>query len=113
MKKSILGICTALFLLIMPQISYADSAEGDVIITLGKDLSAQDRQKVLNEMNAPENATIIEVTNAEEHKYLGNYISKADIGTRAISSSSITIAKKEAVLKSKQIISARSRMKCI
>ncbi|MGR3289223.1 MULTISPECIES: DUF1002 domain-containing protein [Bacillus] len=78
----------------MPQISYADSAEGDVIITLGKDLSAQDRQKVLNEMNAPENATIIEVTNAEEHKYLGNYISKADIGTRAISSSSITIAKK-------------------
>ncbi|ASB88635.1 DUF1002 domain-containing protein [Bacillus sonorensis] len=94
MKKSILGICTALFLLIMPQISYADSAEGDVIITLGKDLSAQDRQKVLNEMNAPENATIIEVTNAEEHKYLGNYISKADIGTRAISSSSITIAKK-------------------
>ncbi|ATH92231.1 hypothetical protein ACH95_07055 [Bacillus glycinifermentans] len=93
MKKSILGICTALFLLIMPQISYADSAVGDVIITLGKDLSAQDRQKVLNEMNAPENATIIEVTNAEEHKYLGDYIPKADIGTRAISSSSITVAK--------------------
>ncbi|WP_077736556.1 DUF1002 domain-containing protein [Bacillus sonorensis] len=94
MKKTLLGICTALCLLIFPQVSFADAAAGDVIITLGKDLSAQDRQKVLNEMNAPDNATIIEVTNAEEHKYLGDYIPKADIGTRAISSSSITIAKK-------------------
>ena len=48
-----------------------------VIVTLGKDLSSQDRQIVLKEMNAPENATIIEVTNDEEHKYLGDYIPKA------------------------------------
>lgn len=94
MKKSILGIFTALCLLIFPQVSFADAAVGDVIVTLGKDLSSQDRQKVLKEMNAPENATIIEVTNDEEHKYLGDYIPKAQIGTRAISSSSITVAKK-------------------
>ncbi|MCY7792921.1 hypothetical protein MOB28_18645, partial [Bacillus haynesii] len=45
MKKSILGIFTALCLLIFPQVSFADAAVGDVIVTLGKDLSSQDRQK--------------------------------------------------------------------
>ncbi|NPC93133.1 DUF1002 domain-containing protein [Bacillus sp. WMMC1349] len=92
MKKTLFGILTALCLFIFPQISYADAAVGDVIITLGKDLSSQQKQKILDELNPPQNATTIEVTNAEEHKYLGSYIPKAQIGTRALSSSSITIA---------------------
>lgn len=45
-------------------------------------------------MNVPDNATTVTVTNKEEHEYLGKYISNAQIGSRAISSSSITIAKK-------------------
>lgn len=48
---------------------------------------------LLAEMKAPKDATIITVSNEEEHQYLGNYISKALIGTRAISSSAVTVAK--------------------
>ncbi|MFS0656412.1 DUF1002 domain-containing protein [Bacillus sp. 179-C3.3 HS] len=93
-KKTMLGMMAALLFLIgAPKVSLADAAVGDVIVTLGQDLTPADRQKVLNELNPPEHATKIEVTNKEEHEYLGKYIPRADIGTRALSSSSITIEK--------------------
>ena len=76
---------------VFPLTTLADAAEGDVIITLGEDLKEEDKQKLLEEMNAPENAQIITISNDEEHQYLGDYIPKATIGTRALSSSSITI----------------------
>ncbi|UOE54278.1 DUF1002 domain-containing protein [Bacillus sp. CMF12] len=80
-------------LFIMPIQAFADMAEGDVIVTLGENLSEEQKNMLLAEMKAPKDATIITVSNEEEHKYLGNYISKALIGTRAISSSAVTIAK--------------------
>lgn len=93
-KKTMLGMMAALLLLIgAPKVSLADAAVGDVIVTLGQDLTAADRQKVLDELNPPENATKIEVTNKEEHEYLGKYIPSSQIGSRALSSSSITIEK--------------------
>jgi uncharacterized protein YpuA (DUF1002 family) len=64
------------------------------MITLGNDLTEQQKHDLLKEMNAPEKAQIVTVTNEEEHQYLGKYISKAQIGTRAISSSKITIEEK-------------------
>ncbi|MEG7333124.1 DUF1002 domain-containing protein [Bacillus subtilis] len=95
MKKIWIGmLAAAVLLLTVPKVSLADAAVGDVIVTLGADLSESDKQKVLNEMNVPDNATTVTVTNKEEHEYLGKYISNAQIGSRAISSSSITIAKK-------------------
>ncbi|MCY8909438.1 DUF1002 domain-containing protein [Bacillus atrophaeus] len=95
MKKIWIGMLAAFVLLLtIPKVSLADAAVGDVIVTLGADLSNENRQKVLDEMNAPDNATKVTVTNKEEHEYLGKYIPRAQIGTRAISSSSITIAKK-------------------
>jgi uncharacterized protein YpuA (DUF1002 family) len=80
-----------IFSLLFPSLSLADAAEGDVIVTLGEDLKENEKQKILEEMKAPENAQMLVVTNEEEHKYLGQYIPKATIGTRALSSSSITI----------------------
>ncbi|PKJ61300.1 DUF1002 domain-containing protein [Bacillus sp. SN32] len=95
MKKIWIGmLAAAVLLLTLPKVSLADAAVGDVIVTLGADLSESDKQKVLDEMNVPDNATTVTVTNKEEHEYLGKYISNAQIGSRAISSSSITIAKK-------------------
>ncbi|MCY7784299.1 DUF1002 domain-containing protein [Bacillus sp. FSL H8-0515] len=95
MKKLWIGMLAAAFLLLtVPKVSLADAAVGDVIVTLGADLSESDKQKVLDEMNVPDNATTVTVTNKEEHEYLGKYIPSAQIGSRAISSSSITIAKK-------------------
>ena len=70
MKKMWIGLlAAAVVLCTIPKISLADAAVGDVIVTLGADLSNADRQKVLDELNA-------------------------QIGTRAISSSSITVEKK-------------------
>lgn len=93
MKK--IKIITALLcmLLLLPVQAFADMAEGDMIITLGENLTDDQKNLLLAEMKAPEEAQIITVSNAEEHQYLGNYIAKSLIGTRAISSSAITVGK--------------------
>ncbi|ANB57282.1 hypothetical protein GFC29_1567 [Anoxybacillus sp. B7M1] len=91
MKRTLIGCLMASLLLAYPIAAAADAAEGDVIITLGENLTDSQKQQVLNEMNAPENAQTITVSNTEEHKYLDGLIPKAQIGTKAISSSMITI----------------------
>ena len=71
---------TSLFitlLLIFPVPSFADVAVGDMIITLGENLTEEQKNMLLSEMNAPEDAQIITVSNAEEHQYLGNYVAKS------------------------------------
>ncbi|THE15023.1 DUF1002 domain-containing protein [Bacillus timonensis] len=83
-----------MFSLIFPSLSFADATPGDVIITLGQDLTETQKEAILKEMNAPENPQTVVVTNAEEHQYLGNYIPKARIGNKALSSASITIGEK-------------------
>nr|WP_226658410.1 DUF1002 domain-containing protein [Pseudalkalibacillus hwajinpoensis] len=87
-----------LIMSIVPIVTFADASVGDIIVTLGEDLSEGQKQTLLEEMNAPEDVMTVTVSNEEEHKYLGNYISKALIGTRALSSSSITIGEKDAGL---------------
>ncbi|MFS0863487.1 DUF1002 domain-containing protein [Fredinandcohnia sp. 179-A 10B2 NHS] len=79
------------FTLLFPAITLADAAPGDVIITLGEDLTEEQKQAILEEMKAPEDPQIVYVTNEEEHQYLGQYIPKARIGNKALSSASITI----------------------
>ena len=91
MKNKLILLFILVLTTVFPLTILADAAEGDVIITLGEDLKEEDKQKLLEEMNAPENAQIITISNDEEHQYLGDYIPKATIGTRALSSSSITI----------------------
>lgn len=81
-----------------PSVSLADAAEGDVIVTLGENLTNQQKDDILAELNVPENAQIITVSNKEEHDYLGEFIPKAQIGSRAISSASITIGAKDSGL---------------
>lgn len=98
MKKIKITILLIFLLFILPLRSFADVAVGDMIITLGESLSEEQKNMILSEMNAPEDAQIITVTNAEEHEYLGNYIAKSVIGTKTFSSSAITIASKNAGL---------------
>jgi uncharacterized protein YpuA (DUF1002 family) len=83
-------IITALLCLIVPYKAFADVAAGDMIVTLGENLTTEQKNMLLSEMNVPNDVQTITVSNAEEHQYLGSYISKALIGTKAISSSSIT-----------------------
>ncbi|OYD58306.1 hypothetical protein CGZ90_08485 [Fictibacillus aquaticus] len=70
----------------------ADAAPGDVIVTLGENLTEEQKTAVLEEMGVDANVQTVTVSNKEEHEYLGDYMSKAQIGTKAISSAKITIA---------------------
>lgn len=78
-------------LLFVPTIAEADAVPGDVIVTLGADLSPAQREDLLKEMDVTDQVETLEVTNEEEHVYLGDYISKTNIGSRALSSSKITM----------------------
>ncbi|MCE7794253.1 DUF1002 domain-containing protein [Salipaludibacillus sp. CUR1] len=87
-----LSIATLAAWMLLVSVSFADAAPGDEIVTLGEDLSPQQRESLLNEMNVDEDdVLIVTVTNEEEHEYLGDYISAAVIGSNALSSSKITI----------------------
>ncbi|MGM7702008.1 DUF1002 domain-containing protein [Pseudalkalibacillus sp. Hm43] len=96
MKKWLAITLLAIFMI--PGIALADAAPGDVIVTLGEDLTEEQKQGILKEMDVPSDVDTISVTNEEEHQYLGEYISKAQIGTRAISSTKITIGEKDSGL---------------
>lgn len=76
----ILGMATAVF---------ADAAEGDVILSLGQNLTAEQRADLLKKFDATEEDQIVEVTNAEEYEYLGDYVPASKIGSKAISSAKI------------------------
>lgn len=95
MKKGLAGITASLVLtsaiVFQPFSVFADAAPGDVVVSLGADLSPTQKQSVLNDLQAPSNAMTVTVTNQEEHQYLGNYIPNTEIGTRSLSSSKITI----------------------
>ncbi|QRG70472.1 DUF1002 domain-containing protein [Brevibacillus choshinensis] len=84
-----------------PLTAFADSAPGDVIVTLGNDLTKEQQTALLAEMGESEKSTVVKVTNQEEHQYLARYISKAQIGTRALSSSKITVGEEGSGLKVK------------
>lgn len=86
-----LAILTSLTML-LPSATSADAIVGETVVTVGKDLTLAQRDAILNEMGVNENnVQIIEVTNEEEYQYLGQYMSKATIGSRAISSAKIVL----------------------
>lgn len=89
---------TIAMLFSIPSICFADAAEGDVIVTLGENLTQQQKNAMLTELGAPENVQMITVSNKEEHEYLGEFVPKSQIGNRAISSARITIGAKESGL---------------
>jgi len=92
--KKIMILLLLSFVLFHPIRSFADMAEGDMIVTLGENLTEEQKNNLLEEMGAPKDVQIVTVSNQEEHQYLGKYVAKSLIGTRAISSSAITIAPK-------------------
>ncbi|MEI4800501.1 DUF1002 domain-containing protein [Bacillus sp. NPDC077411] len=94
MKTKLLALLLAVMVFLIPAASYADVIEGESIVTLGENLTEQQKQQLLQEMKAPKDAQIITVSNAEEHKYLDGVVPSAQIGTKAISSSMITYTKK-------------------
>lgn len=99
LKKQFSFVLALFTLLLLPIQALADATVGDRIVTLGESLTEEQKKSILTEMNAPEDAQIITVANEDEHKYLGEFIPKAQIGSKAISSSIITITEAESGLK--------------
>lgn len=83
MKKRIVGLLLVFLLIFSPITVFADAVVGDTIVVLGADLTAEQRSQMLQQFNAPSNAQIVEVTNAEEHRYLDGVIPVAQIGSIA------------------------------
>ncbi|RFU67787.1 DUF1002 domain-containing protein [Peribacillus saganii] len=79
-----------LLTMLLPVNALADAQVGEMTVTLGENLTQEQKNTLLAEMNAPENVEVVTVTNQEEHTYLGDYVPKRLIGTKALSSSAIT-----------------------
>ncbi|MEA3573052.1 DUF1002 domain-containing protein [Peribacillus frigoritolerans] len=92
-------IITILLCVLLPYKAFADAAVGEMIVTLGENLTNEQKNMILSEMKAPNDVEVLTVTNAEEHEYLGDYIASRLIGTKAISSSAITLEEKGTGLK--------------
>lgn len=92
-KFHTLALCALVFALLLPTAVSADAIVGETVVTLGKDLTPEQRTQVLAEMGVSESQVqkIIEVTNQEEHQYLGKYLPAATIGTNALSSAKIVL----------------------
>ena len=60
-----------LFALILPAAAMADAIVGETVVTLGNDLTLEQKQSILKEMDVGNDVKQLVVTNQEEHKYLG------------------------------------------
>ncbi len=92
-KSRIASLLLCTFLLsILPATVLADAVEGETVVTLGENLSQDQKNQILTEMGVKaDEVTVIYVSNEEEHQYLGQYISATQIGNRAFSSARIIL----------------------
>lgn len=91
-KKVISSILCLSVLLSNVTYAFADSSK---VVTIGADLSAAQKQTVLDYFGVKENdAVILEVNNLEERKYLQGIASEAQLGTKTFSCAYVEPAKK-------------------
>lgn len=71
--------------MILPSFAFADEKP---FVALGQDLKAEETNTVLSLFDIDDitDCNVVYITNADEHKYLGNYIPASEIGTKALSS---------------------------
>ena len=89
LKKYMAAALALLMLVTIQAPVFADAVEGDVILCFGQDLTAEQRDALMKRFNGSEKDQIIEVTNKEEHKYLGDFVPESKIGRKAISSARV------------------------
>lgn len=83
-KFGFLALTLALVVVLLPFSALAK--EGDVLVTLGEDLTPQEKEAILKDLDAPEDAEYVYVSNKEEYDYLGDVLPAKNIGSKAISS---------------------------
>lgn len=87
LKKTIsIVLITLLLVLNISSLAIADAEmERNVVVSLGKNLTDEQRSSILNLFGVKKDVEIVEVTNAEEREYLGEYIDDKLLGTRSLS----------------------------
>lgn len=85
MSKRIISSILMIVIMFSSVLIYADSITNEVVVSIGKNLTEEQRREVLNYFGVDENTRIVEVTNQEEREYLGKYIDERLLGTRALS----------------------------
>lgn len=89
LKKYMAAALALLMLVTIQAPVFADAVEGDVILCFGQDLTPEQRDALMKRFNGSDKDQIIEVTNKEEHKYLGDFVPESKIGRKAISSARV------------------------
>lgn len=89
--KRLAAAVTAMAVVLCPVLPVrADSVEMKPYLSLGADLTEAQKKTVLSLLDVQENELsdyeVIEITNADEHEYLDDYLSASVIGTKALSS---------------------------
>ena len=113
-KRKLALLMTGLMLVMSPVSVWADREDAKLekpYVSLGADLSANDRAIVLKLLGVTEddlkNYTVTTITNADEHKYLDSYLSKSVIGTRALSSVLVKVTEVELKLQPTTLLIVR------
>lgn len=90
LKRMTAAITVIAFVLCPVPPAKADSVEMKPYLSLGADLTEAQKKTVLSLLDVQENELsdyeVIQITNADEHKYLDEYLSASVIGTKALSS---------------------------
>ena len=90
MKKKLMAVVLSLFMLLGTFNSIPVCADAVPVITLGADLTQEQKEKVMAFFNTSEDAvTVITITNQDERKYLESLVKDDVIGTRTLSCSYI------------------------
>lgn len=89
-KKGMAVVLSLVFALSPAIPAGADSVELKPYLSLGADLTKEQKQTVLSLLDVQESELsdyeVMEITNADEHEYLDDYLSASVIGTKALSS---------------------------
>lgn len=89
-RKWIMGVLCLALALTPVTFAKADTVEVKPYISLGADLTGEQKATVLSLLEVTEDELtdyeVIEVTNEDEHDYLDDYLSSSVIGTKALSS---------------------------
>lgn len=90
-SRKIVAVLLALVTVLIPVLpAKADSVELKPYLSLGADLSKEQKKTVLALLDVQESELsdyeVIEITNQDEHEYLDDYVSASVIGSKALSS---------------------------
>lgn len=91
MKRKKLRNQIALVLSLVFLINVSVYADSSTVVTLGKDLTGEQKEQMLEIFNVEDDVTTIEVNNEEEREYLEGIASESQLGTRTISSAYVEL----------------------